>query len=319
MRALVTGCAGFIGSHLTESLLDDGDEVVGIDCFNNNYDRPAKLRNLKHAREWEAFEFVPVDLARGELEDLVEDADIVFHLAAEPGVRTSWTPRFETYLRNNLLATHHLLDACKRWPEKRFVYASSSSVYGQAETLPTPETTVPRPFSPYGMTKLAAEHLCLSFRENHGIPAVILRYFSVYGPRQRPDMAFARFCGAIVSQEPITVYGDGTQTRDFTYVSDVVSATRAAARTDAAVGRTYNIGGGSRTSLREAIEILEEICGGSIETRYEPAEYGDVRDTGAATEQARRDLRFEPSMELRSGLATQLAWTMDEARHSGRR
>jgi len=308
MRALVTGCAGFIGSHLTESLLDDGVEVVGVDCFNNNYDRPSKLSNLERAREWNAFEFVPVDLARGELEDLVEAVDAIFHLAAEPGVRSSWTARFETYLRNNLLATHHLLDACRRWPEKRFVYASSSSIYGQAETLPTPEEVVPRPFSPYGLTKLAAEHMCSSYRANHGIPTVTLRYFSVYGPRQRPDMAFAQFCRATIDGDPITVYGDGTQTRDFTYVDDVVTATRASERIDAAVGGTYNIGGGSRTSLREAIELLSEISGRRVEVRHEPAQFGDVRDTGAATERARRDLRYEPATELKSGLEAQFEW-----------
>jgi UDP-glucuronate 4-epimerase len=313
-RALVTGCAGFIGSHLTESLLDDGIHVVGVDCFNNNYGRRSKMRNLERAREWDAFEFVPLDLARGELSDVVSEVDTVFHLAAEPGVRSSWSQRFETYLRNNLLATHHLLDACRERSGLRFVYGSSSSIYGQAETLPTPESAVPRPFSPYGMTKLAAEHLCFSFRDNHGTQAVVLRYFSVYGPRQRPDMAFARFCQAILGDTPVTLYGDGTQTRDFTYVGDVVSVTRAAAEVDAAVGGVYNIGGGSRTSLREALSLLEGISGRPVETRYEPAQFGDVRDTGAATERARRDLGYAPATDLSSGLEAEFAWATEEAR-----
>ena len=236
MRVLVTGCAGFIGSHLTESLLFDGHEVVGIDCFNDNYGRPAKRQNLEHALEWKEFDFVPLDLVRGELAPLIEECDVVFHLAAEPGVRSSWGDRFESYERNNIAATHQLLEAAKLVPEKRFVYASSSSVYGQAEMLPTPESTTPRPFSPYGVTKLAAEHLCDAYHRNFGVALVSLRYFSVYGPRQRPDMAFNIFCRAALDGQPLHVYGDGGQTRDFTYVADVVAATRAAAQSPTAVG-----------------------------------------------------------------------------------
>ena len=207
MRALVTGCAGFIGSHLTESLLDDGWTVVGIDCFNDNYARPQKLRNLERSMEWDGFEFVPIDLSRGDLYDLVEDCDVVFHLAAEPGVRSSWGSRFESYVRNNVMATQHLLEAAKRCPEKRFVYASSSSIYGDAEQLPTPEFVTPRPFSPYGVTKLASEHLCRLYNGNFGVDTVGLRYFTVYGPRQRPDMAFTIFCqrGWQASRSPCSV------------------------------------------------------------------------------------------------------------------
>ena len=256
MQALVTGCAGFIGSHLTESLLDDGHPVLGIDCFNDNYGRRDKLRNLEQARSWDSFEFVPIDLARGDLRDLVVGCDVVFHLAAEPGVRASWGGRFETFVRNNVLATQHLLDAVSGSPGTRLVYASSSSVYGEAETLPTSEDVVPKPHSPYGVTKLAGEHICSLYHANYGVPVVSLRYFSVYGPRQRPDMAFSRFSRSLIEGAPIEVFGDGRQTRDFTYVTDVVSATRAAAQAEGAAGGVYNIGGGSRISVLEALELL---------------------------------------------------------------
>src|SRR3954452_7117053 len=226
-HAMVTGCAGFIGSHLTEAVLRDGVNVVGIDCFNDNYARPEKLRNLERAREWDAFDFVPVDLARGNLDDLVEGCDAVFHLAAEPGVRTSWGSRFEWYVRNNVIATQHLLEAAARRPEIRFVYASSSSIYGEAAALPTREDITPRPISPYGVTKLAGENLCTAYHANLGIDVVRLRYFSVYGPRQRPDMAFHVFCRRVLRGEPVELFG-GDQTRDFTFVADVVEATRAA-------------------------------------------------------------------------------------------
>ena len=196
MRALVTGCAGFIGSHLAESLLDDGHAVLGIDCFNDNYVRAPKLANLSRARDFDTFEFVPIDLARGDLQDVVAECDTIFHLAAEPGVRSSWGDRFDLYVRNNVLATQRLLEAAVAEPERRFVYASSSSVYGNAARFPTPEEATPAPFSPYGVTKLAGEHLCNLYRANHGVDTVALRYFTVYGPRQRPDMALNRFCRA---------------------------------------------------------------------------------------------------------------------------
>ena len=311
MQALVTGCAGFIGSHLTESLLDDGHTVLGIDCFNDNYGRRDKLENLEQARSWDSFEFIPIDLARGDLHSLVAECEVVFHLAAEPGVRASWGRRFETYVRNNVLATQHVLDAVSDAPGCRVVYASSSSVYGEAETLPTGEDVLPRPHSPYGVTKLAAEHLCGLYHLNYGVPVVSLRYFSVYGPRQRPDMAFNRFSRAIITGEPIEVFGDGHQTRDFTYVADVVRATRAAAGSDQAVGGVYNVGGGSRISVREAIGVLEECAGHSTEVRYQDRQLGDVRDTGADTAAAGRDLGFEPTMTVSDGLAAEFQWMAD--------
>ncbi len=313
-RALVTGCAGFIGSHLTESLLDDGVEVIGVDCFNDNYGRDRKLRNLERAREWDSFQFVPIDLARGDLADLVAEVQCVFHLAAEPGVRASWSQRFETYVRNNVLATHHLLEACRLAGGPRLVYASSSSIYGQAESFPTSETALPRPFSPYGVTKLSAEQLCLANHANYGLPAVALRYFSVYGPRQRPDMAFTRFCEAILEQETVTVYGDGRQIRDFTFVGDVVKVTRAAATSEDCVGRAYNIGGGVQTSLAEAIELIEEVAQRSLNVIHSDVQAGDVRVTGADTRLAARDLGFTPRTSLREGLSEQFEWALQRSR-----
>jgi UDP-glucuronate 4-epimerase len=310
MRALVTGCAGFIGSHLTESLLTDGHSVVGVDCFNDNYGRAEKLRNLEPAKNWEDFELVAIDLSRGDLRELVEECDCVFHLAAEPGVRTSWGKRFDSYLRNNVLATQHLLEAAREWPEKRFIYASSSSVYGEAERLPTSEDVTPLPFSPYGVTKLDAEHLCRVYHSNYGVEAVILRYFSVYGPRQRPDMAFSRFCDAAIRNEQITVFGDGEQTRDFTFVADVVSATRLALKKGAA-GRVLNVGGGSQVSVRAALEIISDVAGRRLEVTYLPPMPGDVRHTSADTARAHAELGFEAATRLEAGLRAQFAWALE--------
>ena len=313
MRAMVTGCAGFIGSHLTESLLRDGVDVLGIDCFNSNYPRADKLLNLRRAREYDGFEFVPIDLSRGDLAELVADCDRVFHLAGEPGVRASWGRTFEPYLANNILATQQLLEALRALPERRLVYASSSSVYGQAERMPTSETDLPAPFSPYGVTKLGAEQLCGLYHGNYGVQTVSLRYFSVYGPRQRPDMAFHKFCRAIADGERIVVYGDGEQTRDFTYVGDVVAATRAAAEVDEAVGGVFNIGGGTRTSLNETLRMLGEIAERPLDVQRNPAQDGDVRDTGADTTRARAVLGWEPRVGLRDGLRAEFEWALEES------
>jgi UDP-glucuronate 4-epimerase len=315
MRALVTGCAGFIGSHLTESLLADGHDVLGVDCFNNNYGRAQKLLHLEQARDWDGFVFLPLDLSRGDLDDVAAEVDVIFHLAGEPGVRTSWGTGFERYVRNNISATQQLLEAVKRQGGCRLVYASSSSVYGQAEMLPTSELATPAPFSPYGVTKLSGEHLCLLYAHNYGIEATALRYFSVYGPRQRPDMAFRKFCAAILEDQPLTVFGDGNQSRDFTYVADIVAATRAAAVSDLAVGEVMNVGGGSRATLLSAIEILIELSGRRPEIRAETAQTGDVRDTGADIGKARALIGFEPKTNLRYGLEEQWQWALADRRH----
>ena len=307
-RALVTGCAGFIGSHLTESLLGDGVEVIGVDCFNDNYGRRVKLANLERAREWESFDFVPIDLSRGALEELVGEVETVFHLAAEPGVRPSWGGRFETYVRNNVLATHQVLEALAQSPGTRLVYASSSSVYGHAAQFPTDELTLPRPFSPYGVTKLAAEHMSQLYAENIGLPVVCLRYFSVFGPRQRPDMAFTRFCMAALTDQPIEVYGDGRQIRDFTYVGDVVRATRLAAERHEPVGQVYNVGGGSQVSLREVLDEISALSDRELDVRYQPSEHGDVRRTGADVRRAEHDLGFRAEVGVNEGLREQFEW-----------
>lgn len=318
MRALVTGCAGFIGSHLTESLLADGCEVVGVDCFNDNYGRAAKLRNLEQSRDWMGFDFVPVDLSRGAVADLVEDCDTIFHLAAEPGVRASWGQRFDNYLRNNVLATQHLLEAARATEGKRFVYASSSSIYGQAESLPTQEDVRPQPHSPYGMTKLAGEHLCALYHANYGVQTTSLRYFTVYGPRQRPDMAFHMFCAAALRGERINVFGDGSQTRDFTFVSDVVNATRAAAEAADAPGLVFNIGGGTRVSLSGAIELIGGFAGPPLEVDHLPQQDGDVRDTGADTTRAESVLGFSPAVAFEDGLEREFQWMVEYLEHSAR-
>ncbi|HWM54367.1 MAG TPA: NAD-dependent epimerase/dehydratase family protein [Solirubrobacterales bacterium] len=311
MRALVTGCAGFIGSQVTEALLQRGDEVVGVDCFNDNYGRPQKLRNLRHFYDWDGFEFVPIDLGRGDLEQITDDRDAVIHLAAEPGVRSSWGERYERYVHNNVIATQHLLEALKDRDDVRLVNASSSSVYGDAEQRPTPETAPVQPLSPYGQTKLAAEHLCSLYVANYGLDAVSLRYFTVFGPRQRPDMAFHIFCRAALEKRPITVFGDGRQTRDFSYVGDVVAATLAAADRPLDEARVFNIGGGTPASIREVLEMIEQLAGHPVEVEYLDKERGDVRDTAADTTLAREHLGFEPGTSLEQGLGAEFEWLAD--------
>jgi UDP-glucuronate 4-epimerase len=309
MHALVTGCAGFIGSHLTEALLDTGHSVVGIDCFNDNYGRAQKLTNLRHVREWTSFQFVPIDLSRGELDEFVCDADVVLHLAAEPGVRSSWGGRYERYVQNNILATQHILQAARARTDLRIVFASSSSVYGSTRSAaPSSESSPTRPISPYGQTKLSAEQLCGLYREELGMDIVCLRYFTVYGPRQRPDMAFHRFLAAALRSEPIEVFGDGEQTRDFTFVNDIVAGTLAAALTPSVPAETINIGGGSPTSLNGALRIIEELVGRPLEVHHAPREHGDVRDTAADTMLARELLSFAPRTGLADGLAAELEW-----------
>jgi nucleoside-diphosphate-sugar epimerase len=314
VKALVTGCAGFIGSQLTESLLADGHEVVGVDALLNTYATEVKLDNLQRSRESHSFSFFEADLAEAQLDPLVEECDTIFHLAAEPGVRTSWGERFESYTKNNVLATQRLLEAVKKWPDKRVVFASSSSIYGDAEVLPTPEDVQPRPFSPYGVTKLAAEHLCSLYQGNYGLDTVALRYFSAYGPRQRPDMAFHRFCRAAVRGEPLTIFGDGEQTRDFTFVADVVAATKAAAVAPVARGQVYNVGGGSRVSVNEAIDLVTSFAGRRLEVSYVSLEKGDVRNTGADTSRARRELGFNPTTSVKAGLQAEFEWMLNQVR-----
>jgi UDP-glucuronate 4-epimerase len=310
MQALVTGCAGFIGSHLTETLLDAGHNVVGIDCFNDNYGREQKLTNLRHVREWTDFEFVPIDLSRGDLLSFVSSTDVIFHLAAEPGVRPSWGARYERYVRNNVLATQHLLEACRVAPDTRMVFASSSSVYGDAGAGGSSEDAPTRPMSPYGQTKLSAEHLCSLYRREFGLDVVSLRYFTVFGPRQRPDMAFHKFLRAALTGAPIAIFGDGRQTRDFTYVEDVVAATVAAGTVAKLDEPVLNIGGGSPTSLLRVLEVVQELVGKPLEIEYLERERGEARDTRAQTAKARDALGFVPQTTLEQGLGAELEWLL---------
>jgi UDP-glucuronate 4-epimerase len=314
VRALVTGCAGFIGSHLVESLLADGRDVLGVDCFNENYAPADKWANLARARDHDGFRFLDADLVTADVADLLADCDAVFHLAAEPGVRSSWGTRFDRYTRNNVTATQRLLEASTAEPQRRVVYASSSSVYGDAARLPTSEDATPQPLSPYGVTKLAAEHLCQLYHAEQGVEAVALRYFSVYGPRQRPDMAFRRFCEAAVRRAPIEIFGHGRQTRDFTFVADIVAATRAAAQADGVGGRVFNVGGGSRVSLMSALEHLSAIAGRPLDVRRRAREDGDVLHTGADITRARETLGYAPSTTLEDGLRAEFEWVLRATR-----
>jgi len=307
MKALVTGAAGFIGSTLTERLLENGADVVGLDCFTDYYPRAAKERNLAAALGHPRFRFVEAQLQTVDLGTLLADRTHVFHLAAQAGVRKSWGRDFDVYTVNNVGATQKLLEACVGLPLERVVYASSSSVYGDSVPMPMREDALPQPVSPYGVTKLAAEQLCYLYYVNYNVPAVSLRYFTVYGPRQRPDMGFHKFLRAALRGEPITLYGDGQQTRDFTFVHDAVSATIAAA-TQGTQGRVYNIGGGSRVSINDVFEIIGRVSGRRLQLTIDPAQKGDMRHTYADTSLARAELGFVPSIDLEKGLAAEYAW-----------
>ena len=307
MRALVTGAAGFIGSHLSGVLLDRGAEVVGLDAFTDYYPRPFKEGNLAHNRSRKGFSFVEASIQEADLPALLDGITHVFHLAAQAGVRKSWGRDFQIYTSNNVDATQQLLEACVERPIHRFVYASSSSLYGDNVQIPMREDALPQPVSPYGVTKLAAEQLGYLYHVNHGVPATALRYFTVYGPRQRPDMAFHRFIRASLDGTPITLYGDGEQTRDFTYVADAVAAT-VAAGDRGTPGRAYNVGGGSRVSMNQVIDIIGRVAGRPLDVRREPAQKGDMRDTYADTSLARADLGFAPSVTLEQGIEAEYRW-----------
>ncbi len=306
-RAVVTGAAGFIGSHLCDRLLELGHRVVGIDSFADYYARALKEQNLEALRAHPDFTFEELDLVDADLRSVLRGANVVYHLAGRPGVRPSWGEQFDSYLRDNVLATQRLLESLKEIPVDRLVFAGSSSVYGDAEMFPTKETALPRPVSPYGVTKLAAEHLTLLYTKNFGLPVVSVRYFTVYGPRQRPDMAFSRFMQAMVDGEPIEVFGDGEQTREFTYVSDAVEGTIKAATADV-VGQVVNLGGGSRVTINRVLATLEDISRAKARRKTLPAALGDPRHTGASINLARERLGWEPRVSLREGLTRQWEW-----------
>jgi nucleoside-diphosphate-sugar epimerase len=303
MQCLVTGCAGFIGSHLCDRLLADGHRVVGVDCFTDYYPRPVKERNLLSFRDHPYFTFHELDLGADPLGDTVRGAEVVFHLAAMAGLTRSWVD-FDLYDRHNLTATHRLLEATKGLGLKRFVYASTSSVYGRYasgdESLPT------RPGSPYGITKLAAEQLCRVYFDEFAVPAVVLRYFSVYGPRQRPEMGYHLFIDAILRGKPIRLTGDGLQVRGNTFIDDCVEATVRAA--GAMAGETFNLGGGELVTVIEVLRRLERITGKKANIEYHPPRKGDQIATGADVSKLQRHLGWKPTTPLDDGLAKQVEW-----------
>lgn len=306
---IVTGAAGFIGSHLVETLLNQGKRVIGIDHFNDYYDPDLKRRNISSFQNHPAFTLIEGDIQLLNWSVLLKGVEVVYHQAAQAGVRASWGEGFRAYTERNINATQVLLEAAKDAKNlQRLVFASSSSVYGDAETLPTNESICPQPVSPYGITKLASERLCLLYHKNFGVPVVGLRYFTVYGPRQRPDMAFHKFFQAVLREQAIPIYGDGQQTRDFTYISDAIAANLAAATAPAAVGEVFNIGGGSRVVLTEVIDSMEKIVARPIRRQYIENAKGDARHTAADVSKAQKILGYQPQVSLVAGLTQEWLW-----------
>ena len=307
MKAIVTGAAGFIGSNLCQKLLADGFSVIGIDSFTDFYPRWIKERNISPLRAHNEFEFLDQDLDDLDTAGILEGADCVFHLAAQAGVRASWGRNFDIYLKNNIRVTQKLLEASKGLPLKKFIYASSSSVYGLTPTLPMLETNPVHPLSPYGVSKLAAEQLCFLYHKNFGVPTTSLRFFTVYGPSQRPDMAFHKFFKALAEDREIAVFGDGQQTRDFTFVDDIVQASLAAL-VSGKPGETYNIGGGHRKKLADVIRLMEGISRMKARVLWTEKQKGDVPDTWADIRKARQDLGYSPKTRLDEGLEQEWRW-----------
>jgi len=299
MKAVVTGAAGFIGAHLCNHLLDHGEEVIAIDCFTDYYDPRRKEANVANLLERPNFSLHRVDLLTAPLVRLFQNVDVVYHLAGQPGVRSSWGEDFVPYTKRNVLATQRVLEAAREVQPWKVVYASSSSIYGNAERFPTTEDLRPQPVSPYGVTKLAAEHLCEVYRLTAGIPTVSLRLFTVYGPRQRPDMAFSRLVSSALDGDPFLLYGDGEQSRDFTYVDDVVTAMRAAALSTWT--GVANIGGGSRTTMNQVIATVGALAR-PVDVVRLPVQRGDVRHTAADTSVARAAFGYTSSVTLEEGL-----------------
>lgn len=308
VRAVVTGAAGFIGSTLCARLLAEGWTVRGIDCFTDYYDPAIKHGNLAAQAGHAAFELMEADLSIVELAPLLAGADVVFHLAAQPGVRGSWADGFAAYDEANVRVTQRLLEASRGLPLTRLVVSSSSSVYGNPTSVPTKETDPLRPFSPYGVTKLAAEHLCRAYADNFGVPVTILRYFTVYGPRQRPDMATYRLIEAARRGTPFPLYGDGSQIRDFTFVDDVAAANVLAATSGPGLGATVNIAGGSSTRLRDLVEIVGATVGQEVPIEWLPGQPGDVQQTGGAVARAAELLGWAPRVSLAAGITRQVEW-----------
>lgn len=306
---IVTGVAGFIGSHLAEALLKQGAEVIGIDQFNDYYSPQLKHNNVVNLKQYSGFKLIKADIQELDWQQLLQSVDVVYHQAAQAGVRASWGDDFHHYTERNINATQVILEGAKQIKSlKRIVYASSSSIYGDAVTMPTPETLCPKPVSPYGITKLAGERLCWLYQQNFGVPVTALRYFTVYGPRQRPDMAFHKFLKAAIDNKAISIFGDGQQTRDYTYVSDAVAANLAAGEVPEAIGEIFNIGGGSRVTLMELLEIMEQVIGHPIKKNYVSKAAGDARHTSADVTKAEKILNYKPLVSLKKGLTEEWQW-----------
>lgn len=313
MRALVTGVAGFIGSTLADVLVNLGWRVHGIDRFTAYYEEGTKRANLQALCSDASFQLTEADLLTADLGPLLDDVDVVFHLAGQPGVRLSWADGFATYVDLNIRVTQRLLEAARHRCLKRFVYASSSSVYGETASVPTGEDAPTRPFSPYGITKLAGELLCSAYGANFGLPTISLRYFTVYGPRQRPDMALHRMIEACLDARPFTMYGDGSQVRDFTYVDDVVRATISAGSTDVPPGAVMNVAAGGAATMNELVALVAQGVGRPLQIAWGSRQAGDVRATGGRIDLSRELLGWNPEVPLGEGIRRQVEW------HVGRR
>jgi len=307
MKVIVTGAAGFIGSTLSERLIEQGFYVIGIDSLNSNYPVKLKKNNLTALLNNKNFEFINKNITSIEFGNKYSDIEAVFHQAATAGVRSSWGTNFKDYTENNILATQHLLESFKSSRLKKFIYASSSSVYGNSDEMPLKISSPTKPISPYGVTKLAAENLINSYFENYGLPTVSLRYFTVYGPRQRPDMAFHIFLRAAITNNKIDIYGNGEQIRDFTYVDDVVNANMLSLELGVS-GNIYNIGGGSNISINETLKLIESITNKTLKISYKDTQKGDVRQTQADISESKIQLKYEPGYDIKTGLENEYEW-----------